>query len=75
MQLVGAQRLFARNRAFVVLLPNTVIVEGNHYFPKDSVNARDGGSSPAQSGRDVGEDGLDHVSVVVDAELIGYGQE
>jgi hypothetical protein len=32
-------------------------------------------SPPAQSGRDVGEDGLDHVSVVLDAELIGYGQE
>src|SRR3984885_5415193 len=33
------------------------------------------GSSPAQSGRNVGEDGLDHVSVVLNAELIGYGQE
>ena len=32
-------------------------------------------SPPAHRGRDVGEDGLDHVSVVLDAELIGYGQE
>ena len=30
-------------------------------------------SSPAQSGRDVGKDRLDHVSVVLNAELIGYG--
>jgi len=34
-----------------------------------------GESSPAQSGRDTGEDGLDYVRVVLDAELIGYGQE
>src|SRR6202021_4260979 len=36
---------------------------------------RDGESPPTHRGRDGGEDGLDHVSVVLDAELIGYGQE
>src|SRR5690348_6432548 len=32
-------------------------------------------SAPAERGRDVGQDGFDHVRVVVDAELIGNGHQ
>jgi len=32
-------------------------------------------SAPAQSRRHVGQDGLDDVGVVIDAELVGHGQE
>ena len=63
-------RAFPIDGRLVVLPPDT-----------DDGNSRNGKqatihvSSPTQSGRDVRQDGLDHVRIVFDAELIRHGQQ
>ena len=63
-------RAFPIDGRLVVLPPDT-----------DDGNSRNGKqatihvSSPTQSGRDVRQDGRDHVRIVFDAELIRHGQQ
>ncbi len=47
----------------------TTCVAGRHAFTAASTSA------PAEPGRDVGENVLDEMSIVFDAELVGYGQQ
>jgi len=43
--------------------------------PRSAARSRDSCSAPAELGRHVAKDRLDHVRVVVDAQLVGHGQE